>query len=101
MLECRFNHAAAVLSERIYVVGGLDADYRYLKSAECYDPKTNAWTLLAPLNEHRGHHRCCVVSESLYVVGGYDGRIYLDTIERYDQKFNKWITVIRLNNRCV
>ena len=39
----RRGHAACVLQDKIYVVGGINAEKNYVKEIECYDPDTKAW----------------------------------------------------------
>ena len=39
-------HAACVLRGKIYVVGGLDANNKVIKSIECYNPETDEWTVV-------------------------------------------------------
>lgn len=52
MHERRCYVSVAVLDGLIYAMGGYDG-YRRLNSVECYDPMTNQWTLMAPMNEVR------------------------------------------------
>lgn len=52
MYERRCYVSVAVLDGLIYAIGGFDGHER-LKSAECYDPDTNQWTLTAQMNERR------------------------------------------------
>ena len=40
----RFSHAACVLRDKIYVVGGLDTNGKKIKEIECYDPTIDTWS---------------------------------------------------------
>ena len=42
----RFGHAASVLRNKIYVVGGLDADGKAVTQIECYDPLCDTWNIV-------------------------------------------------------
>ena len=44
--------SVAVLDGLIYAIGGFDGQQR-LKTVERYDPNTNQWTMMAPMNEQR------------------------------------------------
>lgn len=85
--------ATAILSGKLYVMGGRSDNSTFLSSVECYDPTTNAWTHAAPMNSKRAGARGGVISGHLYVVGGLDGFNFLSTIERYDQQKNEWTMV--------
>lgn len=49
----RSTAGVAVMSGRLYVVGGRDGSVCH-RSVECYDPHINKWTLRAPMNKRRG-----------------------------------------------
>lgn len=59
-----------------------------------YDPKTDAWTTVAPLSVPRDAVGICPLGDRLYAVGGYDGHTYLDTVESYDAQNNEWTEVM-------
>lgn len=48
----RSTAGAAVLNNRLYVVGGRDGSSCH-RSVECYDPHTNKWTLKSQMNRRR------------------------------------------------
>lgn len=60
-----------------------------------YDPKTDTWTMVAPLSMPRDAVGVCLLGDRLYAVGGYDGQTYLNTMESYDPQTNEW-TQVRL-----
>ncbi|KAJ7411356.1 hypothetical protein WISP_102984 [Willisornis vidua] len=55
-----------------------------------YDPKTDTWTMVAPLSMPRDAVGVCLLGDKLYAVGGYDGQTYLNTMEAYDPQTNEW-----------
>lgn len=81
MHRLRSWFGAAVLHERIYVVGGVgqraaEGENGYLDSAEVYDPAANTWTLLdAKLSAGRYMLGVSAYAEHLYAVGGTSFRI--------------------------
>lgn len=69
----------------------------FLMSLNCrYDPKTDTWTMVAPLSMPRDAVGVCLLGDRLYAVGGYDGQTYLNTMESYDPQTNEW-TQVRLS----
>lgn len=55
-----------------------------------YDPKTDTWTMVAPMNVRRDAVGVCVLGDRLMAVGGYDGQQYLTLVEAYDPHLNEW-----------
>ena len=62
-----------------------------------YDPKTDTWTMVAPLSMPRDAVGVCLLGDRLYAVGGYDGQTYLNTMESYDPQTNEWTQVQLMN----
>ncbi|XP_033864593.3 kelch-like protein 1 [Acipenser ruthenus] len=86
----------------LYAVGGHDAPAsshcsRLSDCVERYDPKTDTWTTVAPLNLPRDAVGVCLLGDKLYAVGGYDGQTYLNTMESYDPETNEWTKMSPLN----
>ncbi|KFZ54480.1 Kelch-like 4 [Antrostomus carolinensis] len=86
----------------LYAVGGHDAPAsnhcsRLSDCVERYDPKTDAWTTVAPLSVPRDAVGICPLGDRLYAVGGYDGHTYLDTVESYDAQNNEWTEEVPVN----
>lgn len=55
-----------------------------------YDPKTDTWTMVAPMSVPRDAVGVCVLGDRLMAVGGYDGQQYLTLAEAYDPHLNEW-----------
>ena len=74
MAQARSGAAAALLPDgKVLVIGGKTADQHdsALKSAELYDPATNAWTALPDMADKRAYAAVCVLpSGRVAVVGG-------------------------------
>ena len=61
MITERSAHAACVMNGKIYVVGGLDASNKTVKSIECYDPKTDSWSVVGNIDVGLFNHSLIVL----------------------------------------
>lgn len=52
MFEGRYQAGVAALNGKVYAVGGCDS-WNCLNSVEAYDPETNIWRFVAPINTPR------------------------------------------------
>lgn len=85
----------------LYAVGGHEAPASNptccrFDCAERYDPKTDQWTMIAPMCTPRDAVGVCLLGDRLYAVGGYDGQQYLHDVECYDPVTNEWTKVASL-----
>jgi Kelch motif. len=71
--------AAAVVNDKIYVIGGHDHT-GYLSTNEAYNPSTDSWTTKTPMPTARAWLAAAVVNDKIYAIGG---NIYLSTNEEY------------------
>ncbi|XP_007507826.1 kelch-like protein 13 isoform X5 [Monodelphis domestica] len=74
------------------------------KELRMYDEKAHEWKSLAPMDAPRYQHGIAVIGNFLYVVGGqsnYDtkGKTAVDTVFRFDPRYNKWMQVASLNEK--
>ena len=88
------NFTAAVSFQGlVYVIGGEDNSGNRLRTVKQYDPSTNLWQEVSPLNNARSSV-CVVADESyIYAIGGYTSspsEKCLDIVERFDPKFDSW-----------
>ncbi|XP_004611701.2 kelch-like protein 4 [Sorex araneus] len=102
MSKRRGGVGVATYNGFLYVVGGHDAPAsnhcsRLSDCVERYDPKTNSWSTVAPLNVPRDAVAVCSLGDKLYVVGGYDGHTYLKTVESYDAQKDEWKEEVPVN----
>ncbi|MBZ3889095.1 Kelch-like protein 1 [Sciurus carolinensis] len=78
-------------SQKVTVVIQPDfLEYPLVQFIHRYDPKTDTWTMVAPLSMPRDAVGVCLLGDRLYAVGGYDGQTYLNTMESYDPQTNEW-----------
>uniref|UniRef100_A0A3Q3WSV2 BTB domain-containing protein n=1 Tax=Mola mola TaxID=94237 RepID=A0A3Q3WSV2_MOLML len=102
MQIARSGSAACTLKGKLYVIepqlnlrinltGGWHASTENTDKVECYNPKTNQWTMCAPMKERRYRPGAAVVDGKIYVLGGEEGwDRYHDTIERYCDETDTW-----------
>ena len=68
MSAARSTAGVAVLSGKLYAVGGRDS-ISCLSSMECYDPHRNRWSTCAPMSQRRGGVGVAVCNGKLFAVG--------------------------------
>jgi len=71
------------------------------KDLRVYDDINKKWTNLASMESSRYQHGIAVIGNFLFVVGGqsnYDtkGKTAVDTVFRYDPRYNRWMKVQNL-----
>ncbi|KZC14514.1 Kelch-like protein 5, partial [Dufourea novaeangliae] len=90
----RSTVGVTVLNDKLYAVGGRDIatnpNASRFNCVERYDPKTDTWTMIAPMSVPREAVGVCVLGDRLMAVGGYDGQQYLTLVEAYDPHLNEW-----------
>uniref|UniRef100_UPI00358EE3F3 kelch-like protein 9 isoform X2 n=1 Tax=Myxine glutinosa TaxID=7769 RepID=UPI00358EE3F3 len=74
------------------------------KELRLFEERTRRWRCLAPMEAPRYQHGIAVVGNFLFVVGGqsnYDtkGKTAVDTVFRYDPRYNRWVQVTQLNEK--
>jgi len=91
MLYGRYHHAAAYISNSIYVCGGSD-QLSVLGSSERYDIIRDKWVELRRMVIGRSCHSLCMFGELLMfaIFGQGDDNKLLNTIERYEILNNLW-----------
>lgn len=84
------NVNAVVLSEKIYVPGGITAGGKTTAVLEVYDPRNDTWSSLAPLPAPLSDYALEVFEGKLYIFGGRNQNIYSDRIYSYDPVIDRW-----------
>ena len=95
MLTPRTESCAALLNEKIYMIGGLNNEGKASYKVEYYDPKTDSWNASLPLPRPLDHAAVAAYNGSLYVVGGYrssnvPATVPSDKLFIYNSLTNKW-----------
>ncbi|XP_073452341.1 uncharacterized protein [Aquarana catesbeiana] len=79
----------------LFIAGGLKETTDGLTCSNklvCYNPLTDIWTQLSPMNEGRSQLKLIPLDGYLYAIGGE----CLHTVEKYDPRSNKWTFVAPL-----
>ncbi|KAJ7425731.1 kelch domain containing 7A [Willisornis vidua] len=79
----------------LFVVAGCKGTGRAQRPSNCvfcYDPLTNIWREICPLNQARPHCKLVALDGHLYAIGGE----CLSTVERYDPRQDRWAFVAPL-----
>src|SRR5579864_7117777 len=81
--------ATTLLDGRVLAEGGF-APGSYTTETEMYDPATNAWTVISPMNQGRGEHSATLLADGrVLVAGGYAGPV-LSSAEIFDPSTGQW-----------
>jgi hypothetical protein len=90
--EHRYWHAAAVLGDCLYSIGGVITN-----TVERYDPVKRAWSKCGPLSHPRWNASAAASGNAIYVCGGIcrqGGRLAcLSSCEAYDPRSDRWNTI--------
>ena len=93
MPDVRSGHAASVVNDRIYVIGGWD-ETDTLSIVEVYDPVKDKFTKKADMPTARGALSTSVVNGKIYAIGGCSifnaAGPSLSTVEVYNPATDEW-----------
>ena len=81
---------AALIGEKIYVPGGIDASGEPVSTLEIYDPREDSWTTGASLPEPLANYALADYEGLLYLFGGTDGEAFLNVVWFYDPEQDIW-----------
>ena len=85
---------------RVLVIGGADADFNFLDSAEIYDPSTGTWSFTGLMNEPRFEDFVGVLlpGHKVLIAGGFGPPFNaLNSAEIYDEATNTWTPTGSMN----
>src|SRR5262245_57298465 len=85
---------------RVLVIGGADADFNFLDSAEIYDPGTGNWSFTGSMNEPRFEDFVAVLlpGRKVLIAGGFGPPFNaLNSAEIYDEATNTWTPTGSMN----
>jgi N-acetylneuraminic acid mutarotase len=83
----RHGIGAAVVNDKIYVLGGYNLDIN-----EEYDPVNDTWTTKSPMPHNHAYPGIAVVKNKIYVIGGDEGGGNGTAIDVYDPMTDNWTT---------
>uniref|UniRef100_A0A8B9HD29 Influenza virus NS1A-binding protein homolog B n=1 Tax=Astyanax mexicanus TaxID=7994 RepID=A0A8B9HD29_ASTMX len=101
MRYARSGLGTAEIDGKLIAAGGYNRE-ECLRTVECYDPKKDCWTFIAPMRTPRARFQMAVLMGQLYVMGGSNGHSdELSCGEMYDPRADEWSRVPELRtNRC-
>jgi len=82
-------------SDRVYIAGGFNGQ-ECLNTAECYDPFTRQWTMIAPMRNRRSGIGVIAHGRFVYAVGGFNGITRLNNGEVYNPSTNSWSNIAEM-----
>ncbi|GFY57250.1 kelch-like protein 5 [Trichonephila inaurata madagascariensis] len=91
----RGGAGVGVINNYLFALGGHDAPIlnpgvSRFDCVERYDPRTDTWSLVAPMKIGRDAIGVGILGDRLIAVGGYNGHSYLKIVEAYDPQTNEW-----------
>lgn len=105
LLTARSHNGCASLENYVYCIGGISDQkvlkvrtgwWKYSQECERYNPETNKWELIAPLEAARYQAGCTSWRGLVVACGGNDRWNTIDTVEAYDPKTNTWKQLAKL-----
>jgi N-acetylneuraminic acid mutarotase len=91
MPEPTSEAGAVLLNERIYIIGGLDANEEVTDEVKVYDIQSNSWSAATPLPIPLDHSGVAVHDGRIYLVGGFlEKKVPTDKLFIYDPQSDKW-----------
>ena len=95
----RSSLTAAVVNDKIYLIGGLEKAVSTVPEVSClnevYDPERDAWTRAAPIPTGVYGYACAVVDNKIYIMAGQGADPDPQTpllLQIYDTKTDTWST---------
>jgi len=92
------------MDNKLYVIGGLDHNWRPMKFCERFDSKLNRWEEIARLRSPRWNLGVAVLHNKLYAIGGnHNIEQFANTVEVYNPKLNIWdrsVASMNCGRRC-
>ncbi|XP_018410015.1 PREDICTED: kelch-like protein 10 [Nanorana parkeri] len=94
----RAYHGMAYLNGYVYLIGGFDG-IDYFNSVSRFDPVSNIWQQVAPMNCKRCYVSVTVLNNCIYAMGGSDGNMRLSSAECYNPETNQWSLIPPMNEQ--
>jgi N-acetylneuraminic acid mutarotase len=92
MPTARGGFGIAVVSGKIYAIGGLNGNNLPVGTTEEYDPQTNQWTSMTSMPTPRSGFAVAVFQNKIYAIGGTVGNGFASNNEVFDPVSNTWET---------
>ena len=79
----------------MFIAGGFNGQ-ECLNTAECFDPKTRQWTMIAPMRNRRSGIGVVAHDGCVYAVGGFNGITRMNNGEKYSPATNAWTNITEM-----
>eukprot|EP00096_Caligus_rogercresseyi_P001144 TRINITY_DN1179_c0_g1_i1.p1 TRINITY_DN1179_c0_g1~~TRINITY_DN1179_c0_g1_i1.p1 ORF type:complete len:564 (+),score=160.24 TRINITY_DN1179_c0_g1_i1:20-1711(+) len=89
MNEAKCAVGGGSIEGKLVICGGYDRG-ECLNSVELFDPASNQWTSMEPMQTKRGRFDITTFNGCIYAVGGSNGTTELNSVEKYDPSSKKW-----------
>ncbi|MGH0166257.1 UNVERIFIED_CONTAM: hypothetical protein FKN15_053486 [Acipenser sinensis] len=104
IMQTERTHIRSDANHLVTLGGVLRQQLVVSKELRLFDEDTKNWKALKPMDVPRYQHGIAVIGNFLYIVGGqsnYDtkGKTAVDSVYRYDPRFNRWLQVASLNEK--
>ncbi|HEY9760508.1 MAG TPA: kelch repeat-containing protein, partial [Oculatellaceae cyanobacterium] len=96
LTTARGEFGTAVVSGKIYVIGGVNQNNQQLNTVEEFNPTTNQWTSKMAMPTPRSGFATAVYNGQIYVIGGSVGNGFVGNNEVYDPIANTWSTKVSM-----
>ena len=80
MKEARFGSAVVAYQGKMYVSGGFGVGKSILHSTEVYDPVTDKWTRVDPMNKMCGFVGGVLVERPIHFDASNEGNVFSDDL---------------------
>lgn len=84
-----------VVVDKVFIAGGFNGQ-ECLNTAECFDPKTRQWTMIAPMRNRRSGIGVIAHDGFVYAVGGFNGITRMNNGEKYNPVTNSWSNITEM-----
>jgi len=81
--------------DKVFIAGGFNGQ-ECLNTAECFDPKTRQWTMIAPMRNRRSGIGVIAHDGFVYAVGGFNGITRMNNGEKYNPVTNSWSNITEM-----
>jgi kelch-like protein 10 len=81
--------------DKVYIAGGFNGQ-ECLNTAECYDPITRQWTMIAPMRNRRSGIGVIAHDGFVYAIGGFNGITRMNNGEKFNPSTNSWSNITEM-----
>eukprot|EP00347_Sterkiella_histriomuscorum_P017673 403348434 len=83
--------------QKLYAIGGYNPQDGCISSVEAFDFDKQQWEIVTQMEEGKRALNAVALPDGIYVLGGYNGKEYLNTVQKYDLMTHKWQSMRGMN----